>query len=117
MNTPVTKFHGRRKGRPLRPGRQALLETLLPELTIPTTGQDLDPTTYFDPPVEQVWFEVGFGGGEHLAALAAQHPEIGFLGCEPFINGVAKLLSVIEEKGLKNIRLLADDARIAMAPL
>ena len=111
------KFHGRRKGRPLRPGRQALIETLLPAITIPTDGTDMDPLSLFDPPVEKVWLEVGFGGGEHLAAMAERHPEIGFLGCEPYINGVAKLLSAVDEGGLKNVRILADDARLLMAAL
>lgn len=111
------KFHGRRKGRPLRPGRQALIETLLPRVAIPTDTADLDPIGLFDPRVEKVWLEVGFGGGEHLAALAERHPEIGFLGCEPYINGVAKLLSAIDEGGLKNVRVLADDARLLMASL
>lgn len=111
------KFYGRRKGRPLRAGRLSLVETLLPTLTIPTDRPDLDPVTLFDAPVEKVWLEVGFGGGEHLAALAERHPEIGFLGCEPFINGVAKLLSAVDEGGLTNVRILADDARLLMAAL
>ena len=110
------KFHGRRKGRPLRPGRQVLIETLLPKITIPTDRPDpaskgLDPLSLFEPPVEKVWLEVGFGGGEHLAALAERHPEIGFLGCEPYINGVAKLLSQIDDQKLKNVRILHGDAR------
>lgn len=119
-NTPpdgAPKFHGRRKGRPLRPGRQVLIETLLPTIAIPTDRPDMDPTALFETPVEKVWLEVGFGGGEHLAALAEKHPEIGFLGCEPYINGVAKLLSAVEEGGLKNVRILADDARLLMANL
>lgn len=111
------KFHGRRKGRPLRAGRQALIDTLLPRITIPTDKPDLDPLSLFDAPVEKAWLEIGFGGGEHLAALAERHPEIGFLGCEPFINGVAKLLSAVEEGGLGNVRVLADDARLLMAAL
>lgn len=111
------KFYGRRKGRPLRPGRQSLVETLLPDIAIPTDRPDLDPHSLFDSPVDKVWLEVGFGGGEHLAALAKRHPEIGFLGCEPFINGVAKLLSAVEEDGLRNVRILADDARLLMAAL
>ena len=75
------KFHGRRKGRPLRPGRQALIESLLPSIAIPTDRPDLEPLSLFTgdtgTAVEKVWLEVGFGGGEHLAALAARHPEIG----------------------------------------
>lgn len=55
--------------------------------------------------------EIGFGGGEHLAALAAQYPTVGFIGCEPFVNGVASLLAHIEAKSLSNIRIYDDDAR------
>lgn len=60
---------------------------------------------------EQVWLEIGFGGGEHLVAQAQAHPTIGFIGCEPFLNGVAKVLSEINDNGLHNIRLCDDDAR------
>jgi len=59
----------------------------------------------------QLWLEIGFGGGEHLAAQARAHPDIGFIGAEPFINGVAKLLSAISDGALQNIRICDDDAR------
>ena len=59
----------------------------------------------------EIWLEIGFGGGEHLAAQALAHPDIGFIGCEPFINGVATLLAAIEADGMENIRILHDDAR------
>jgi len=59
----------------------------------------------------RVWLEIGFGGGEHLAAQAKIYPDIGFIGCEPFINGVAKLLAAIRDDNLKNIRICDDDAR------
>jgi tRNA (guanine-N7-)-methyltransferase len=57
------------------------------------------------------WLEIGFGGGEHLAHQAALHPEISFIGAEPFVNGVAKLLALIEEQHLPNIRIHDGDAR------
>ena len=60
---------------------------------------------------DQVWLEIGFGAGEHLAAQAKAHPQTGFIGCEPFINGVAKLLTSIQTYNLKNIRICDDDAR------
>jgi tRNA (guanine-N7-)-methyltransferase len=65
-----------------------------------------------------VWLEIGFGGGEHLAAQARAHPDIGFIGCEPFVNGIAKLLAVIDREGLANIRVWDADATrlIAMLP-
>lgn len=64
-----------------------------------------------DFPPTRVWLEIGFGGGEHLAAQAQRHPDIGFIGCEPFINGVAKLLAAVRDDDLKNVRICDDDAR------
>lgn len=65
----------------------------------------------FDFPLEDIWLEVGFGSGEHLAAQARTHPAVGMLGCEPFVNGVGRLLSEIDRDGIRNIRIHADDAR------
>ena len=65
--------------------------------------------TLFEPGRE-LWLEIGFGGGEHLLARAAEHPDVGFVGCEPFVNGVAKLLAGIEAQGLTNLRVHIDDA-------
>ncbi|MCZ6481847.1 MAG: tRNA (guanosine(46)-N7)-methyltransferase TrmB [Alphaproteobacteria bacterium] len=128
-------LYGRRRGRRLRPGREALLADLLPRLAIDVPAEadvPLDPGALFaggasDPVAgagnavggfvpadvwpEDVWLEIGFGAGEHLAAQALNHPEIGFIGCEPYINGVASLLREIERHGLNNIRVLMDDAR------
>jgi tRNA (guanine-N7-)-methyltransferase len=67
--------------------------------------------------VEDVWLEIGFGGGEHLAWQAAAHPGIGFIGCEAYINGIAKLLSDVDEQGLANIRVHDGDARELVADL
>ncbi len=58
-----------------------------------------------------MWLEIGFGGGEHLAAQAERHPDIGFIGAEPFVNGIASLLTHIEDKKLGNVRIFPDDAR------
>jgi tRNA (guanine-N7-)-methyltransferase len=69
-----------------------------------------EPLKAFDGPVSAMWLEIGFGGGEHLAAQARAHPDIGFIGCEPFVNGVAKLLAVIDREGLSNIRIWDADA-------
>jgi tRNA (guanine-N7-)-methyltransferase len=71
----------------------------------------------FAPGVREVWLEIGFGGGEHLAALAELHPDVGFIGAEPFINGVAKLLLAIDERKLGNIRIFDDDARVLLERL
>ncbi len=85
---------------------------LLPRLTValPSDGR-LDPRSLFDRPVAEVWLEVGFGAGEHLAAQACAHPDIGFIGCEPFVNGVASLLGVVAAERLENLRIHPDDAR------
>ena len=109
-------LYGRRRGRRLRPGREALLAELLPRLAIDVPAEadvPLDPGALFAGGFvpEDVWLEIGFGAGEHLAAQALNHPEIGFIGCEPYINGVASLLREIERHGLDNIRVLMDDAR------
>ena len=69
-----------------------------------------DPALLFPGKVTDVWLEIGFGGGEHLLAQALANPTIGFIGCEPFINGMAKLLSEIETRGITNIRLYDNDA-------
>ena len=74
----------------------------------------LDPLALFHRPPRALWLEIGFGGGEHLAALAAAHPDVGFLGVEPFINGVAKLLRAVEAGPLANVRILKDDARLLL---
>lgn len=115
-------LYGRRRGRPLHRGQQALVDTLLPRLavTLPETGPQtgtLDPAALFAPPVNDVWLEIGFGGGEHLAAQAAAHRDIGIIGCEVFENGIAKLLGEVERQGLANVRILADDARLLIAAL
>src|SRR6059058_3853523 len=81
-------FFGRRHGRTLRPGQKALIRDFLPEcaLTIPASGQ-LDPRDVFGVR-GPIWLEIGFGGGEHLAIQAEHHPEISFIGCEIFENGI-----------------------------
>ena len=104
-------LYGRRKGRALRRGRGQLLESLLPEIRIDLAAGGIDPAALFDPPRAEVWLEVGFGGGEHLAAQARAHPAIGMIGCEPFINGIARLLGEIERDNIDNIRIYPDDAR------
>jgi tRNA (guanine-N7-)-methyltransferase len=71
----------------------------------------------FDPPVEAVWLELGFGAGEHLAAQAASQPSRGTIGCEVFENGIAKLLAEVKRRGLVNVRLFVDDARLLVQSL
>ncbi|HCS72139.1 MAG TPA: tRNA (guanosine(46)-N7)-methyltransferase TrmB [Rhodospirillaceae bacterium] len=105
------RFYGRRRGKKLRPGRSALVADLLPTLRVPAGGGPLDPAGLFDGEKSAYWMEIGFGAGEHLADQAQAHPDIGFIGCEPFVNGVATLLAQITDRSLDNIRLHDDDAR------
>src|SRR5262245_9221860 len=112
------QFYGRRKGRPLRKGRQSLFDELLPRITIPLgEAGALDPALLFAPKKRAVWLEIGFGGGEHLAHQAANHPDIGFLGCEVFEAGIASGLSHIAERNLENVRLHPEDARELLTAL
>lgn len=105
-------FYGRRMGPKLTDRQQRLVEERLPSLRPPIDREasPLDPRLLFAQATSTVWLEIGFGGGEHLAFQAASHPQIGFIGCEPFINGVAKLLVAIDANALANIRIHDDDA-------
>lgn len=106
------RTYGRRKGHKLSPRQQRLMDELLPELRLDLTAPAPAPlTASFPGTPEQIWLEIGFGAGEHLLWQAESHPDVGFVGCEPFINGVAKLLSQIERLGLTNIRIHDGDAR------
>lgn len=107
-------LYGRRLGRPLSTNQQHLIDTLLPRIGLPSGPLDLGPLF---PGLHAFGLEIGFGGGEHLAAQAHAHPEMGFIGCEPFLNGVAKLLTEIDEGGLTNVRVHMDDARGVLARL
>jgi tRNA (guanine-N7-)-methyltransferase len=109
-NRAPRRFYGRRHGRRLRVGRERLLLELLPKLEIAPGDDLIDPLTLFAA-ARECWLEIGFGGGEHMAAQAEANPNVGFIGCEPFINGIARLLTDVEDRGLQNIRLYADDAR------
>jgi tRNA (guanine-N7-)-methyltransferase len=104
-------FFGRRKGHRLRPQQAALIETLLPRLAIDVSAPaPAQLALLFAVPVDDVRLEIGFGGGEYLIAQAQTHPRTGFIGCEPFVNGMAKALAAIEARGLANIRLHLGDA-------
>ncbi len=110
------RFHGRRKSRPLKPRQQRLMQELLPRLDLRAVADSTPdvlraPHGLFDYALGNVALEIGFGGGEHLAHRAAERPDWGFIGAEPFVNGVAKLLAAIDEQGLGNIRIWQDDAR------
>lgn len=109
-------FFGRRKGHKLRVHQADLIEHLLPQLALdivspsPPSLADL-----FDRPAGDFRLEIGFGGGEHLIAEARAFPLTGFIGCEPYVNGMAKVLAQIEAHNIGNIRLFAGDAAELLA--
>jgi len=123
---------GRNRGRSLRPYQQGLVDTLLPKLSLPLGGGGLglgwrakhqspflesgENHPHPASPLEgeeysKVALEIGFGGGEHLLVQAQYNPDTLFIGCEPFINGVAKCLAGIDADNIQNIRLFTHDAR------
>ena len=110
MTDPATirRLYGRSQGHKLRQGQSALVEEMLPVLSVPDSGI-LDSRTLFgdDRPLE---LEIGFGGGEHLAGQAMARPDHGFIGCEPFLNGVVSALNHIRDGELENVRLHMGDA-------
>lgn len=110
MNDPATirRLYGRRQGHRLRQGQAGLVETLLPRLAVPADGKVDAAALWGDDRPVQV--EIGFGAGEHLAAQAEAAPGVGFIGCEPFLNGVVGLLAKIEERGIDNVRIHMGDA-------
>ncbi len=104
-------FFGRRKGHKLRPHQARLIDTLLPRLAVDLTQPaPADLKALFPDPVTDVVLEIGFGGGESMIAQAESLSRTGFIGVEPFVNGMAKALAAIESKDLRNVRLHFDDA-------
>lgn len=111
-----SSFFGRRKGKPLRAHQDELVRDLLPTLRV--SGADVVVGAAFAADLTgERWLEIGFGGGEHLVRMAELHPSDRFIGCEVFLNGVAKLLAAVESKQLKNIRLFDEDAARLLAEL
>jgi tRNA (guanine-N7-)-methyltransferase len=103
-------FFGRSRGKALRPGQAQQIEQVLPRLRLPDTGAITDVSSLFGKPVREVRLEIGFGGGEHLLHAMRLEPDVGFIGCEPFVNGMAKFLAATEREGLGNFRLWDQDA-------
>ena len=104
-------FFGRRKGKPLRERQAHHLDTLLPALKVDLSEPaPVDIASLYDFKPARVRLEIGFGGGEHLIHRAQETPETAFIGVEPFVNSMAKLIGSIEDTGAKNIRLYDDDA-------
>ena len=103
-------LYGRSKGKPLRSHQAQLVADVLPTLEVDAERLAQGAPLFGFAPRE-LWLEIGFGGGEHLVAQALAHPDVGVIGCEPFLNGVAKALAAIERNGVGNVRLRAGDAR------
>lgn len=113
---PWRNFYGRFKGKTLRPNHKEFLEEDLEPLSPGPVGWDVNPNrekldveAMFDG--RPLWLEIGFGGGEHLVHMAKTYPDMGIIGCEPFINGVAMLLGKIREAGVTNLKVHPGDAR------
>jgi tRNA (guanine-N7-)-methyltransferase len=109
--------YGRRHGRKLRTGKQGLIDTLLPKLSLSLPEQGMLNLPEIFPGKTSHWLEIGFGGGEHLAHQAKLHPDTGILGCEPYVNGIADLLRYIDTNELNNIRVFTEDARLLLDTL
>jgi tRNA (guanine-N7-)-methyltransferase len=111
LNGPRGAFFGRRKGHKLRRGRAGLIDSVLPKLSLDLSKPaPPDLRTLFPTPVSRVALEIGFGGGENFVREAAADPDMGMIGCEPFINGMASALASIEAGNIRNVRLYPGDA-------
>ncbi len=119
------RFFGRRKGNAIKGSRQALWDRLLPRVFLPQPDKAFNWALAFGIKPRAVYLEIGFGGGEHLAELSRRHPDIGFIGAEPFLNGVASLLAHLNGSHLTqaahtdlaagradNVRVWPDDIRM-----
>jgi tRNA (guanine-N7-)-methyltransferase len=115
-NTATQRLYGRSKGAPLRARPQRLMNELYPRLSVDTT-QPIDVKNLFGRGVTSLWLEIGFGKGEHLVANALANPNIGHIGCEPFLNGMAACLGQIEDSGVDNVRLYHGHALNVVAHL
>ncbi|WP_203414762.1 tRNA (guanine(46)-N(7))-methyltransferase TrmB [Entomobacter blattae] len=126
-SSPAERLYGRNKGHPLRKRQQWLLEHTLPLLRVDLETARKNPLHIFDPPSTSIWMEVGFGSGEHSLAQYKTHPEVGYIACEVFLNGVCSLLSQITENVQehdilssslpKTLKLWDKDARILLDAL
>lgn len=115
--TTLNRLYGRSHGKPLRAGQQELVDKLLPQIAVPAEGPVTARRLFGDAEGHErpLHFEIGFGGGEHLAYRADLLPDHGFIGAEPFLNGVAQALVHIRDKGLSNVRLHMGDALDVLA--
>jgi len=106
--TTLNRLYGRSSGHKLRPAQQLVLDNLLPQVAVPDSGEITAAGLFGD--TRPLHFEIGFGSGEHLAYRADLLPDHGFIGCEPFVNGVATALGHVRDQGVANVRLHMGDA-------
>ena len=106
--TTLNRLYGRSSGHKLRPSQRELLDTLLPTIAVPADGDITSRSLFGDN--RPLHLEIGFGSGEHLAFRADLLPDHGFIGCEPFVNGVATALGHVRDQHLANVRLHMGDA-------
>ena len=120
MSSPTAKekFYGRTRGRNVTGRDHDLLDHHLPKYNILQSGDDYSDIsqplclkTLFDDASKPLWMEIGFGGGEHLVHQAKNNPDVNMIGCEPFVKGVAKILTQMDDEKIENIRLFPHDAR------
>jgi tRNA (guanine-N7-)-methyltransferase len=106
---PDRALYGRSRGKALRKGQKGLLAEALPRFSV--APEDLAQGLAFAPPPREVWLEIGFGAGEHLVEQAKANPDVGIVGCEPFLNGVVAALAGLKREDLSNVRLRLGDAQ------
>src|SRR5918996_148756 len=106
--TTLNRLYGRSSSHKLRKGQSELVDTLLPQIEVPAEGEITAQRLFGDD--RPLHLEIGFGGGEHLAYRADLLPDHGFIGCEPFLNGVAAALRHIRDQNLANVRIHMGDA-------
>jgi tRNA (guanine-N7-)-methyltransferase len=112
-----SRFFGRSKGKKLRETQAAVFADLMPRLLISLGPEPINLADLFPFTPQGYRLEIGFGGGEHLLKRAVENPGIGFIGCEPFVNGMAKLLMEIDRLRLVNIRVFNNDATLLLKRL
>ena len=105
----TSPLYGRRSGKSLAAYQRELIKALLPRLAVDVAAP-IEPAALFPVPRADLWLEIGFGAGEHLLAAAARYPDVGFIGCEPFLNGIARALAELAGADLDNVRLHCGDA-------
>lgn len=114
-NIQGSRVYGRRQGKPLTKASAARFEKYFPLYSINIPGDEgINPRELFIDEMTEYWLEIGFGKGEHLASQAKENPQVGIIGCEPFLNGVSGLIDHIDKENIENTRFYMDDARLLM---